>query len=43
MVETRLWLNILFRADLSKYVAHRPSVLYWVMQLGFDPSFTAIS
>ncbi len=28
--------NILFRADLSKYVAHRPSVLYWVMQPGAD-------
>ena len=27
-------INILFRADLSKYVAHRPSVLYWVMQPG---------
>ena len=27
-------MNILFRADLSKYVAHRPSVLYWVMQPG---------
>ena len=23
-------MNILFKADLSKYVAHRPSVLYWV-------------
>ena len=29
-------MNILFRADLSKYVAHRPSVLYWVMQPGAD-------
>jgi 2,4-dichlorophenol 6-monooxygenase len=29
-------INILFRADLSKYVAHRPSVLYWVMQPGAD-------
>ena len=29
-------MNILFRADLSKYVAHRPSVLYWVMQKGAD-------
>lgn len=28
--------NILFRADLSRYVAHRPSVLYWVMQPGAD-------
>ena len=27
-------MNILFRADLSKYVAHRPSVLYWIMQPG---------
>jgi 2,4-dichlorophenol 6-monooxygenase len=25
-------MNILFRADLSRYVAHRPSVLYWVMR-----------
>ncbi|WP_395173890.1 FAD-dependent oxidoreductase [Roseibium alexandrii] len=29
-------MNILFRADLSKHVAHRPSVLYWVMQPGAD-------
>ena len=29
-------MNILFRADLTKYVAHRPSVLYWVMQPGAD-------
>ncbi len=29
-------MNILFRADLSKYVAHRPSVLYWIMQPGAD-------
>jgi len=27
-------INILFKADLSKYVAHRPSVLYWVLQPG---------
>jgi len=27
-------MNIVFRADLSRYVAHRPSVLYWVMQPG---------
>ena len=27
-------MNIYFRADLSQYVAHRPSVLYWVMQPG---------
>ena len=29
-------MNILFRADLSKYVSHRPSVLYWVLQPGAD-------
>ncbi|SEW40989.1 2,4-dichlorophenol 6-monooxygenase [Cognatiyoonia koreensis] len=29
-------MNIYFRADLSKYVAHRPSVLYWIMQPGAD-------
>lgn len=29
-------MNIHFRADLSKYVAHRPSVLYWIMQPGAD-------
>jgi 2,4-dichlorophenol 6-monooxygenase len=29
-------MNILFRADLSKYVARRPSVLYWIMQPGAD-------
>ena len=29
-------MNILFKADLSIYVAHRPSVLYWVMQPGAD-------
>lgn len=27
-------INIVFRADLSKYVSHRPSVLYWVIQPG---------
>jgi len=27
-------MNIVFDADLSKYVAHRPSVLYWVLQPG---------
>lgn len=27
-------MNILFKADLSQYVAHRPSVLYWVMRPG---------
>jgi 2,4-dichlorophenol 6-monooxygenase len=29
-------MNIVFSADLSQYVAHRPSVLYWVMQPGAD-------
>ena len=29
-------MNIVFEADLSKYVAHRPSVLYWVLQPGSD-------
>lgn len=27
-------MNIVFRADLTPYVAHRPSVLYWVMRPG---------
>ncbi|MBC9247454.1 FAD-dependent monooxygenase [Paracoccus sp. 11-3] len=27
-------MNILFDADLTKFVAHRPSVLYWVLQPG---------
>ena len=27
-------MNIIVKADLSKYVAHRPSVLYWVLQPG---------
>lgn len=27
-------INILFKADLTRYVAHRPSVLYWVLQPG---------
>jgi 2,4-dichlorophenol 6-monooxygenase len=27
-------MNIIVNADLSKYVAHRPSVLYWVLQPG---------
>jgi 2,4-dichlorophenol 6-monooxygenase len=27
-------MNIVFEADLSHYVAHRPSVLYWVLQPG---------
>lgn len=29
-------LNIVFRADLERYVAHRPSVLYWVLQPGSE-------
>ena len=29
-------INILFRADLTKYAAYRPSVLYWVLQPGSD-------
>ena len=29
-------INIHFRADLTRFVAHRPSVLYWVMQPGAD-------
>ena len=29
-------MNIVCRMDLSKYVAHRPSVLYWVLQPGSD-------
>jgi 2,4-dichlorophenol 6-monooxygenase len=29
-------MNIVFEADLSRYVAHRPSVLYWVMRPGAD-------
>ncbi|GHO72388.1 2,4-dichlorophenol 6-monooxygenase [Ktedonobacter sp. SOSP1-85] len=27
-------MNIVFSADLSKYVSHRPGVLYWVLQPG---------
>ncbi|MGW0694345.1 FAD-dependent oxidoreductase [Streptomyces sp. NPDC002738] len=27
-------MNITFKADLSRHVAHRPSVLYWVMRPG---------
>jgi 2,4-dichlorophenol 6-monooxygenase len=27
-------MNIVFHADLSRYVAHRPGVLYWVLQPG---------
>ena len=29
-------MNIVFSADLTPYVAHRPSVLYWVLQPGSD-------
>ncbi|MBN8629882.1 MAG: FAD-dependent monooxygenase [Rhodobacterales bacterium] len=29
-------MNIYFRADLSRFVARRPSVLYWIMQPGAD-------
>ncbi len=29
-------MNIVFDADLSAHVAHRPSVLYWIMQPGSD-------
>ncbi|MBC8154921.1 MAG: FAD-dependent monooxygenase [Bacteroidetes bacterium] len=29
-------INIVCNMDLSKYVAHRPSVLYWVLQPGSD-------
>jgi 2,4-dichlorophenol 6-monooxygenase len=29
-------MNIIFEADLSRHVAHRPSVLYWVLQPGAD-------
>lgn len=29
-------LNIVFDADLSELVAHRPSVLYWIIQPGSD-------
>jgi 2,4-dichlorophenol 6-monooxygenase len=29
-------ISILFEADLSKYVAYRPSILYWVLQTGAD-------
>jgi 2,4-dichlorophenol 6-monooxygenase len=29
-------MNIVFHADLSEKVAHRPSVLYWVLQPGSD-------
>ncbi|SHH40726.1 FAD-dependent oxidoreductase [Streptomyces sp. 3214.6] len=29
-------MNIVFRADLTHYVEHRPSVLYWIMRPGAD-------
>jgi 2,4-dichlorophenol 6-monooxygenase len=29
-------MNIVFKADLSAYVAHRPSILYWVMRPGAE-------
>ena len=29
-------INIQFKADLTRFVAHRPSVLYWVVQPGAD-------
>lgn len=29
-------MNIVFHADLSHYVEHRPSVLYWILQPGSD-------
>lgn len=29
-------MNIVFEADLSRYVEHRPSILYWVIQPGSD-------
>lgn len=29
-------MNIVFRADLSAHVAHRPSVLYWVLRPGAE-------
>ena len=29
-------MNIVFHADLSQLVAHRPSVLYWILQPGAD-------
>ncbi|KAI9002050.1 2-polyprenyl-6-methoxyphenol hydroxylase-like oxidoreductase [Hyaloraphidium curvatum] len=28
--------NVIFECDLSRYVAHRPSVLYWILQPGAD-------
>ncbi|GAA4466164.1 FAD-dependent monooxygenase [Phytohabitans houttuyneae] len=29
-------INIVFEADLTRYTAHRPSTLYWVLQTGSD-------
>jgi len=29
-------MNIVFKADLARYCAHRPSVLYWVLQPGAE-------
>ncbi|KAI9024617.1 FAD binding domain protein [Hyaloraphidium curvatum] len=29
--------NVVFECDLSRYVAHRPSVLYWIVQSQADP------
>ena len=29
-------MNIVFEADLSRYVQHRPSILYWVMRPGAE-------
>ena len=29
-------MNIIFEADLSRFVAHRPSVLYWMLQPGAE-------
>ncbi len=29
-------INILIEADLTRFVSHRPSVLYWVLQPGAD-------
>ena len=29
-------MNIVFHCDLTKYVSHRPGVLYWVLQPGCD-------
>jgi 2,4-dichlorophenol 6-monooxygenase len=29
-------INIVFEADLTRFVAHRPSTLYWVLQTGAD-------